>query len=81
MFMSDDGTFKEECSLNQWQMTLHEAIEKVGKRFLVAPEHKKRVEDAGFENVVDDIYKVRLFQLLAKPTLKGDGINVTLRRS
>ena len=56
---SDDDTLKKAPSLIQLQELIDEASTKMGKQMNVANEQKQKLIDAGFEDVTDDIYKVR----------------------
>lgn len=59
MARSDDGSFDQAVNFNMWQSTLNEATQTFGKGFMDSSHHKERMEEAGFVNVTDDIYKVR----------------------
>ncbi|KAH8703832.1 S-adenosyl-L-methionine-dependent methyltransferase [Talaromyces proteolyticus] len=55
---SDDGTFDLATNFKQWQEKLNEASQMFGKSFMDCSKHKGRLEEAGFVNVTDDVYKV-----------------------
>ena len=57
---SDDGTLEKAPYIRQWQEKLDEASTKFGKKMNIAHKYKGQMEAAGFVDVVDDVYKVRL---------------------
>lgn len=54
---SDDGTLPADCSLVKWNALLLEASLKLGARLDCASEHKERMIEAGFKNVVQVDFK------------------------
>lgn len=59
-FTSDDGTHRQAVMVLDWQERLDESSKRFGKLMNVAPELAGMLTGAGFVNVADDIYKVRL---------------------
>lgn len=57
MFWSDDAGF-EHSRTQYFASQIDYASTKIGKRFRIAPEQKERMEEAGFENVVQKVCKV-----------------------
>lgn len=55
---SDDGSDQRASMVIDWQMRLNGASEQFGKPMNVASSLGQWLEDAGFVNVADDIYKV-----------------------
>lgn len=55
---SDDGTAAEAAHLLEWVEQMNEASKKFGKEFRVCAVLKKNMEDAGFVDVREEIYKV-----------------------
>ncbi|EKG20592.1 Methyltransferase type 11 [Macrophomina phaseolina MS6] len=55
---SDDGSLERAPFLKRWEAVMDEASSKFGKRFDVAEQQKRFLEDAGFVDVRDDVYKV-----------------------
>ena len=58
---TDDDSFPENSAILEYYKILNEAAAKFGKKLNIAPTLKSSIEQAGFVNVVDKIYKVRLF--------------------
>ena len=58
---SDDGTLENAKFIIEWQEKIDEASKAFGKQMNVAGLQKGFIQDAGFEDVTEDIYKVRLF--------------------
>ena len=58
---SDDGTLENAKFIIEWQEKIDEASKAFGKQMNVAGLQKGYIQDAGFEDVTEDIYKVRLF--------------------
>lgn len=56
--LSDDGTHERATSIMDWQDRLDQASQQFGKPMHIAPRLSGWMEDAGFVNVADDIYKV-----------------------
>lgn len=63
---SDDGTHEQADMIQDWQKKLDIASRVFGKRMNVAHHIRDWMRDAGFTNVTDDIYKVRLFPLFLR---------------
>lgn len=57
---SDDDTINNAPNVVKWCKLLDEASIKFGKQLNVAPKYKQWMIDAGFKNVTEEIYKVRL---------------------
>lgn len=57
-FTSDDGTHEKVPTFNDWQERLDEASKQFGKRMNIAPELGRLMAEAGFVDVMDDVYKV-----------------------
>jgi SAM-dependent methyltransferase len=57
---SDDGTHEEARNFNYWMTLLVQASIKHGRPVNVAKSVRQWMIDAGFNNVTDDIYKVRV---------------------
>ena len=74
---SDDGTLEKAPLCRQWQEKIDEASTKFGKQMNVAYRFKGQMEDAGFVDVVDDVYKVGTSSVLliknrdANPIMTG----------
>jgi len=62
--LSDDGTHLQASAVLDWQDRLVRASERFGKPMNVAPQLSGWMEEAGFVNVSDDIYKVCVFFFL-----------------
>lgn len=60
MVFSDDDTGKDAPNLMEWARLICDACAKFGKEFDVASQHKEIMTGAGFTNVREEIYKVRL---------------------
>ena len=58
---TDDDSFPENSAIQEYYKTLNEAAAKFGKKMNIAPILKSSIEQAGFVNVVDKTYKVRVF--------------------
>lgn len=56
--LSDDNSFELAANFRFWQEKLNEASQRFGKGFMDCSQHKQRMEEAGFVNVTDDVYKV-----------------------
>ena len=61
LVLSDDGTHTRATNVLAWQDQLNQASKKFGKPVNVAPRLSGWMEDAGFVNVADDVYKVSSF--------------------
>lgn len=55
---SDDGTHEQATMLLDWQQKLDQGSRQFGKRMNVASDVAEWMQDAGFVNVTDDVYKV-----------------------
>lgn len=60
LVLSDDGSIELAGNFRFWQEKLNEASKAFGKGFMDCLHHKQRMEEAGFINVTDDVYKVCL---------------------
>ena len=60
-FYSDDDSLEKAENLKEWARLLNEGCNKFGKPIDVARHHRQWMIDAGFKNVNEEIYKVRLF--------------------
>jgi len=49
--------------IQKWQTLLQEAGEKIGRTFIVAVHQKKWLENAGFVNVHEDVYRVCFLEM------------------
>lgn len=58
--LSDDGTHERANMVMDWQDRLSEASKEFGKPMNIAPQMSTWMEEEGFVNVTDDIYKVGL---------------------
>lgn len=58
-FLSDDGTAEKAVNAQLWLKTLCEGSAKFGKPIDCAPAWKAKMIAAGFENVQEEIRKVR----------------------
>jgi trans-aconitate methyltransferase len=56
----DDETIERAPNLLEWQDRLIEASQKFGKPMAVAHQYKDWLIDAGFTNVKEEVYKVRV---------------------
>lgn len=61
---SDDDSLPETSAYAEFQRRLQEASEVFGKSIGVAPEHHRRLVEAGFEDVVEVVRKVRGIRIL-----------------
>ena len=57
-FKSDDDTVQRAVWIKEWVDELDKASRQFGKRFNVAHMHKKGLEDTGFLDVREEVYKV-----------------------
>ena len=55
---TDDGSLPKDSALEEYQENLVAASLKFGKMMLIAPQFKRLVIEAGFEDVTEDVYKV-----------------------
>lgn len=60
-FFADDDTINNAPSCVKWARLLDEASIKFGKRMSIPHLYKGWMEDSGYKNVKEDIYKVILF--------------------
>ena len=60
-FRSEEGELPADSKIAEWQSYLDQASLMFGKRLNVANEFKEKMIEVGFEDVRDDIIKVRLF--------------------
>lgn len=60
-FRSEEGGLPADSKIAEWQSYLDQASLMFGKRLNVANEFKEKMIEVGFEDVRDDIIKVRLF--------------------
>lgn len=56
---SDDDTLEKAKDWVNWMKTVNETAEKFGKILNVGPRQKQWMIDAGFEEVHEEIFKVR----------------------
>jgi SAM-dependent methyltransferase len=63
-FSNDDPTLSKLPNCKKLGELINGASEKAGAFLMIAQEQKQKLIDAGFEDVRDDIYKVRLIDLL-----------------
>lgn len=59
-FFSDDDTINNAPNVVKWCKLIDEASLEFGKQLNVAPKYKQWMIDAGFKNVTEEVYKVRL---------------------
>ena len=59
-FSPDDPSLSKAPYCKKWAELGNHASEKSGRIFAVAPEQQKKMIDAGFEDVREDMHKVRL---------------------
>ncbi|GIJ88084.1 hypothetical protein Asppvi_007000 [Aspergillus pseudoviridinutans] len=69
----DDGTIKEAKNLLEANRLICDASARFGKTMGTANQHKQRLEDAGFINVREEIYKIPLSPWAKDPKLKELG--------
>ncbi|KAF5009433.1 hypothetical protein FDECE_4365 [Fusarium decemcellulare] len=72
-FKSDDGTKDKAENAVLWMKTICEGSAKFGKPLDSAIRWKKAMEDAGFEDVQQEVYKVPIGQWPKDPKLKEIG--------
>ena len=53
----DDGTLSTESNLWKWMLLVMEGMEKLGRPVTAAQQWKTMMEKAGFEDVVETVYK------------------------
>ncbi|KAI9802363.1 MAG: hypothetical protein M1833_001869 [Piccolia ochrophora] len=70
---TDDDTFPKPSALLNWIENLNKAAATFGKPTNIAHAMKKYVEDAGFINVTEQIYKVPMSPWAKDPKLKEQG--------
>ena len=61
--LSDDGTHQDAKTILDWQQRLDNASQQFGKPMNIARRVSQWMEEAGFINVADDIYKVSRISL------------------
>lgn len=54
---SDDGTLAADSAISRWSNYMIEASDKLGRSMLSSKSYKKWLEEQGFVNVVEIIYK------------------------
>jgi hypothetical protein len=59
-YSDDDPSLSKSPNCAKWASLCNYASEKAGRIFAIAQEQKQKLIDAGFEDVHDDTYKVRL---------------------
>ncbi|GIK01893.1 hypothetical protein Aspvir_005934 [Aspergillus viridinutans] len=69
----DDGTVKEAKNLLEANRLVRDASARFGKVMGTASQHKQRLEDAGFVNIHEEIYKIPLSPWAKNPKLKELG--------
>ncbi|KAK2766106.1 hypothetical protein FQN54_007621 [Arachnomyces sp. PD_36] len=67
---TDDDSLPETSSYYKFQTQLNRAAIKFGRPMNVAPQFKKFVENAGFKNVTEEIYKIPLSPWAKDPKIK-----------
>ncbi|EEQ90671.2 TAM domain methyltransferase [Blastomyces dermatitidis ER-3] len=72
-FFSDDGTHERAVTATQWQQLLEEASRQVGKELGVEGSWKQWMEQAGFVDVEEVVFKVPLSPWPQDPRLKELG--------
>ncbi|KAI8649713.1 hypothetical protein NCS55_01433600 [Fusarium keratoplasticum] len=72
-FLSDDGTAHKAKEVQSWCRMLVEGIERFGKPIDGAPTWKQKMEDAGFEDVQQEILKISIGGWPKDPSLKELG--------
>ena len=55
----DDNSDQDATDVHDWVKFTNEASRSFGKDIDVARHHKKRMIDAGFQNVREEVYRVR----------------------
>ena len=63
---TDDNSFPADSAMLKWTENLNAAANKFGKVMNIAPMIKSSIEKAGFVNVVEKIYKVRLYSHVSR---------------
>lgn len=75
---SDDDSFPENSYILKYYRILNEAASKFGKKLNIAPILKPSIEEAGFINVVDKVYKVRLSSANSRHWRHNCGVTIVL---
>lgn len=75
-FLSDDDTAKKATDVHSWCSQLVAGIEKFGKPIDGAPTWKKKLEEAGFQDVQQEILKVCDLKLFPLFTVAGLGTDI-----
>jgi hypothetical protein len=70
----DDDTLKEDSYIIQWGNLMYESTSKIGRHCDSAGRYKQQMEEAGFVNVTEVIYKWPMNQWPADPHYKELGI-------
>ncbi|CAG9947092.1 unnamed protein product [Clonostachys rosea f. rosea IK726] len=55
--ISDDGTMSPDTALYKWSNYLLEGTEKIGRPFGGTAKYKEQMQEAGYQNVVQHVYK------------------------
>ncbi|VUC21593.1 unnamed protein product, partial [Clonostachys rosea] len=55
--ISDDGTMSPDTALYKWSNYLLESTEKIGRPFGGTAKYKDQMQEAGYQNVVQHVYK------------------------
>jgi len=71
---TDDHSFPENSFLERWVTQLHLAFEKSGRIINIAPDLKELVQEAGFEDVHDDVFKTPIGAWPKDPKQKDLGL-------
>ena len=69
----DDGTLSDDSILLDWYQNLDDAAMQVGKPLRIGNKLKRWYQDAGFEDVHEQVYKVPLNPWPTDPHLKHIG--------
>ena len=72
-FKSDDGTLAPDHVLSQWSDVFHEASKRFGKSFYEVWNLSKYAREAGFVDIVENVYKVPVNGWPADPRMKEIG--------
>ena len=71
---SDDGTVTEDSTFAQWGRISLEAGDKFGKSLRIHEQMKGYFEEAGFEDIVEKVYKWPIGPWSSDPHLKHIGL-------
>ena len=69
----DDGSLPQDCNLNQWSENMIKATEAVGRNAKGPLWYKSQLQDAGFANVKEVVYKWPMNRWPADPHYKELG--------